>query len=67
MAQTLLSNQTWDFWKKVQKVNQVDRTLPNMVDQVVGDSAIADLFASKYETLHIYVSYDEYGMQALLH
>ena len=63
MANALLLNNQRQFRNGVRKVKHSNKQLlVNTVDTVTGDCEIADLFASKYESLYKSVSYDEVDM-----
>ena len=52
MANAISSNRERDLWKEVKKVSGKTNSLPNVMDNVIGDGNIADLFAEKYSDLY---------------
>lgn len=65
LAQTLLCDRSKSFWNEVRKANGKCNTVPNMIDGVIGEENISEVFANKYESLYNSVSYDENDMNEL--
>jgi exonuclease III len=65
MADSLASNDTCSFWKKVQKCNPKCCSRTGMVENMTDDKDICEVFAEKYEKLYNSVSYEKDAMSDL--
>ena len=63
LADALLRKRSRDFWTEVKRIKGKSQQRPVMVDGVLSDAKISELFATKYRTLYNSVSYtnDERG------
>lgn len=66
MAEALIQGKPKCFWSEVKKCRPRRSVVPNTVDGVQGENAIADVFARKFENLYNSVPYDCDEMNVLL-
>ena len=62
MAESILANNTRDFWSEVRKASSNHNVPVKVIDDVYGDEEISNYFASKYEDLYSSVSYSHTDM-----
>lgn len=67
MADAILNNDSRNFWTEVKKVRKANKSVPTQIDGMSDERDVANLFASKYETIYNSVSYNDNDMDALLH
>ena len=65
MASALSNNSSRAFWSEVNKVKQVKKLIPNIVDDCTGKTDIGNLFKEKYKNLYNCVSYCSKDMNQL--
>ena len=66
MATSMLNNDCKDFWSEVNKIKNVKKNVPNVVDNCTGESDIANMFNDKYKDLYNTVSYCKKDMSNLI-
>ncbi len=58
MAESVLKNDSRNFWKESRKMKGKVKKLPDTMDGVTGGKEIADLFGTKYDRLYNSVPFD---------
>ena len=64
MDQSCLSNKR-DMWQEAKKMRGNNSKLPGMVDNVVGDNDISDLFLNKFKSIFTSVGYNNEDMDGI--
>ena len=64
-AQSLINNNTKDYWKEVKKHRGTHKASPTSIDGASSDKDIANIFARKYDDLFNCVSYENCDMENL--
>ena len=66
MDDTIINNNSKDFWNQGKKVKCSYNSLPNNIDNCCGKEEIANLSKGKYNNLYNCVSYNNSDMSQLL-
>ena len=66
VAESLLHKRTDDFWTVVRRMRGSSKKRIGMVDGVVSDIDISELFATKYSSLYNYFSFTQTGMSNMV-
>lgn len=66
LVQHLTDGNERDYWREARKRRSRTRYYPNMVDDVIGEKDIVQLFSDKYQNLYNSVSYDSNEMQNII-
>ena len=64
-ADALLHNRGRDFWSEARKLRRSNVSVSSVVDGISTADGIADLFASKYQSLYTSVLYDRSEMESI--
>jgi len=64
-ADALLHNRGRDFWSEARKLRRSNMSVSSVVDGISTADGIADLFASKYQSLYTSVLYDRSEMESI--
>ena len=65
MAETVLNDNSRQFWTEVRKIKHQSTQLPTSMDGAMSNDAISSLLKAKYEELYNRLSYDDKDMEKL--
>ena len=66
MAKAISENNSRQLWTEVRKILNKNSSSINCIDDITGNSCIAELFSKKYNELYNSVSYEEQEMNDLM-
>ena len=66
MAKAISENNSRQLWTEVRKIRNKNSSTINCIDDITGNSCIAELFSKKYNELYNSVSYEEQEMNDLM-
>ena len=66
MAKAISENNSRQLWTEVRNVRNRNSLSMNCIDDITGNSCIAELFSKKYNELYNYVSYEKKNMNDLM-
>ena len=66
MAKAISENNSRQLWTEVRKIRNRNSLSINCIDDITGNSCIAELFSKKYDELYNSVSYEEQEMNDLM-
>ena len=66
MAKAISENNSRQLWTEVRKIRNKNSSSINCIDDITGNSCIAELFSKKYNELYNSVSYEEQEMNDLM-
>ena len=66
MVKAISENNSRQLWTEVRKIRNKNSSSINCIDDITGNSCIAELFSKKYDELYNSVSYEEQEMNDLM-
>ena len=65
MAEAIANNKDRDLWQEVKQIRQTNKSVPNIMDDVVGSDNIISLLTNKYKNLYNSVGFDMDDLELL--
>ena len=66
MAEAMVNNQSRVLWKEVKKMNQSNKSVPNIIDSKTGSTNINRLFKDKFKDIYNSVGYNSDQLSKLM-